>query len=159
VKRSVRVALRLCLVLVALGTLLGQSAVVPRLAAEQAAAWPEVAQLRLPYTVVAVLVLGCLQVALVAVWALLSLVRDGEIVADRIVAWIDVVIAAVVVATALVSGVAGHLVLVVGAGGPGVVLGWAAALLGGATLALMLTVTRGLLRTATVVRAGVVEVT
>ncbi|MGJ7440560.1 helix-turn-helix domain-containing protein [Aquipuribacter sp. MA13-6] len=54
------------------------------MAAEQAAMWPEVGYLRWPYTAAAVAAVVCVQVALVAIWALLvSVLKNGRAKAVR----------------------------------------------------------------------------
>lgn len=155
---SLFTALRTCIVLAALGSLLGQVAVIPQVAAEEALAWPEVAHLRWPYTAAAVAVVACVQVALVATWALLDETECGEVFDGRAFARVDAIIAAAAVATTLSAGVAAHLLVVVGVGGPGVALGLGAAVVGGTTFALLMTVMRGLLRRATSMRGELAEI-
>ena len=150
-------ALRGGIVLTGLGTVLGQTLVIP-VAAEQAAMWPEVAHLRWPYTAVAVAAVACVQVALVAIWALLAKVERDEVFTDRAFTWVDLIIGAAGAATTLSAGMAAHLLVVEGVGGPGVVLGLGAVLVGGSTFALLMTVMRGLLRTATSMRGELAEV-
>ena len=142
-------ALRGGIVVTGLGTVLGQALVIPVVAADQAAMWPEVAHLRWPYTAAAVAAVACVQMALVAIWALLAKVEHDEVFTDRAFAWVDLIISGAVAATALAAGMAAHLLFVEGVGGPGVVLGLGAVLVGGSTFALLMTVMRGLLRTAT----------
>jgi hypothetical protein len=59
--------------------------------------------------VLAILVVACVQAALVAVWMLLAMVEADAIFTGRAFLWVDVVTWAAVVATALTFGVAGHL--------------------------------------------------
>ncbi len=146
------------IVLTGLGTVFAQTLIIPVAAAHQAAVWPEVAHLRWPYTAAAVAAVACVQVALVAIWALLAKVEHDQVFTDRAFAWVSLIIGAAVAATALSVGVAAHLLFVEGVGGPGVVLGLVAVLVGGSTFALLMTVMRGLLRTATSMRGELAEV-
>lgn len=151
-------ALRGGIVLTGFGTVFAQVLVIPSVAAEQATTWPEVDYLRWPYTAAAVAAVACVQVALVAIWALLAKVEHDRVFSDRAFAWVDLIIGAAVAATVLSAGMAAHLLFVEGVGGPGVVLGLAGVLVGGSTFALLMTVMRGLLRTATNMRGELAEV-
>ncbi|HEX6339842.1 DUF2975 domain-containing protein [Umezawaea sp.] len=92
-----------------LGGLFGQLVVIPVQAGDQAEQLPELAPMATPYTVLAVLVVACVQAALVAVWMLLAMVEADAIFTRRAFLWVDVVTWAAVAATALTFGVAGHL--------------------------------------------------
>ena len=92
-----------------LGSLFGQVVVIPVQAGDQAEQVPELAGVATPYAVLAILVVACVQAALVAVWMLLSMVESDAIFSGRAFLWVDVVTWAAVVATALTFGVAGHL--------------------------------------------------
>ncbi len=149
--------LRVALVILLLGTLLAQ-VLVPVFAAEEATLYPEVASLSVPYSVAAILVIGCGQVALLVVWRLLSLVSAGVIFTRRSLRWVDVITACAAVATVLTAGVMIHLLAVVRAGGPGIVLRLAACLAGGPAFVLLMIVMRGLLESAIADRAELDEV-
>lgn len=150
--------LRVLLVLIGLGALLGQVVVVPQVATGLAEQFPEVARLAVPYAVAAILVVACAQVALVAIWFLLSMVARSAIFAERTSRWVEVIIAAGIAATVISVVVCFHLVGVVGVGGPGVVLALGAAAIGGTAFVLLMVVMRGLLRTATELKSELDEV-
>lgn len=139
--------LRVVLAVLLLGTVLAQ-VLVPVFAADEGAIYPEVAQLVVPYSVAGILVIACVQVALLMLWRLLSLVNAGVIFTRRALRWVDVITACGAVATVLSAGVMIHLLFVIGVGGPGVILGLAACLAGGLAFVLLMSVMRGLLETA-----------
>lgn len=149
--------LRVLLVLLLLGTVLAQL-LVPVLASQEAAIWPEVAYLAVPYAVALILVIACAQVALLATWRLLSLVRNEVIFTRRALRWVDVITACAVIATVLSSGVLIHLGFLVGVGGPLVVLALPACLVGGLAFVLLMIVMRGLLESAIADRSELDEV-
>ena len=92
------------LVLIFLGCLLGQIWVVPTLAQENASQFTGVAFLAAPYAAVAIMGIACTQVALVAIWKLLSLVERHTIFNQRAFVWVNTIIGAIALATALVLG-------------------------------------------------------
>jgi Protein of unknown function (DUF2975) len=149
--------LRVALVILLLGTVLTQ-VLVPVLASEEARIFPEVAYLAVPYSVALILVIACVQVALLVVWRLLSLVDGGVIFTRRALRWVDVITACAVVATVLSAGVLIHLLFVVGVGGPSVALALPASLAGGLAFVLLMVVMRGLLELAIADRTELDEV-
>lgn len=155
--RLARQLLRVALVVLLLGSVLAQ-ALVPVFASQQATYLPEVAHLVFPYSVAGILVIACSQVALLAVWRLLSLVNGGVIFTRRALRWVDVITACATVATVLSAGTMIHLLFFVGLGGPGVVLGLAATLAGGLAFVLLMFVMRGLLESAITDRTELDEV-
>jgi len=152
-----RQLLRGALVLLLLGSVLAQ-VLVPVFASEVGTRFPEVADLVVPYSVAGILVIACSQVALLAVWRLLSLVNGGVIFTRRALRWADVITACAAVATVLSAGTMIHLLFFVGVGGPGVVLGLAATLAGGLAFVLLMFVMRGLLESAIADRTELDEV-
>ena len=110
--------LRVALVVLLLGSVLAQ-VLVPVFASQVGTSFPEVAYLVVPYSVAAILFIGCGQVALLVVWRLLSLVSGGVIFTRRALRWVDVITACAAVATVLSAGVLVHLLgFVPGGGGP-----------------------------------------
>jgi hypothetical protein len=150
-------ALRVVLVVLLLGTALAQ-VLLPVFASEEGRIFPEVAYLVVPYSVGGILFIGCVQVALLVVWRLLSLVDDGVIFTRHALHWVDIITACAKVATVLSAGVLVHLLFVVGVGGPGVVLMLAACLAGGPAFVLLMVVMRGLLESAIADRTELDEV-
>jgi hypothetical protein len=154
---TVMMLLRLTLVVMGLGTLLAQF-LTPVLASEQAAQYPEVAHLVVPYSIAAILGLVCVQVALVAVLRLLSMIEAERIFDGNALKWVDTFTVSAVVAAGLSAAVGAHLTLVEQIGGPGMVLLLAGCVVGGTALALLMVVMRGLLNAAITDRDELAEV-
>ncbi|GAB7029307.1 DUF2975 domain-containing protein [Streptomyces sp. NPDC021749] len=144
--------------------LFGQIVVIPTTAADEVDRFPPYAPFATPYVTVAIVGVGCVQVALVAVWMLLAMVRRDALFSPLAFRWVDTIIGASVVATLLALGVSGHLALaeipspddgmrVIGA------LGAALASVGvGAAFAMLVVVLRSLLRKATDLQTEMAEV-
>ncbi len=144
-------ALRVALVILLLGSVLGQ-VLVPLFASQSAKTFPEVEDLVVPYSVAGMLVIACGQVALLVVWRLLSMVSGGVIFTRRSLRLVDVIAACGAVATVLNAGVWIHLLVVAG-GGPGIILWLVASLACGVAFVLLMIVMRGLLESAIADRA------
>ncbi|PQZ97543.1 hypothetical protein CQ017_12280 [Arthrobacter sp. MYb224] len=149
--------LRAFLILIFLGGLLWQAWVVPTLAAQNAALFPEVAFLATPYTVVVIVAIACLQVSMAAIWKLLTMVERRTIFTLRAFGWVNTIIASIAVATFLALSLGVHLLGGVGAGGPGVALAIAALTACGSAFVLLMLVMKGLLRRATNLADGMAE--
>ncbi|MGC5616189.1 DUF2975 domain-containing protein [Georgenia sp. Z1491] len=119
---------------------------------------PDVAFLRVPMLVVWIAVVACVQVALVAVWRLLDLVRSDEIFAGSASRWVDAVIGSVVTATVLVTGVFVYLTVVLGQGSPAIALALLCLVVLGVGVALLIVVMRALLRRATALESDLATV-
>ena len=135
--------LRVDLLVLLLGSVLAQL-LVPVAASQEASFYPEVAYLEVPYSVAAILFIGCIQVAVVALWSLLARVDGGSIFSRPAVRRIDVITACAAIAMLLSAGVFGHLLLVVGAGGI-VFYILAACVVGAGAVVLVMIVARGVL--------------
>lgn len=143
--------LRVLLVLVFAALLAAQVVVLPMMVAEQARALPDLAHLRWPLLVVAVLGLVCVQVVIVATWKLLTLVQEDRIFTEGSLVWVDAIVWAIGVAWVLLLGVLGYVLGTwEGAGLPALLL---VLLLVGAVLGLLVVVLRALLRQATTLRS------
>jgi hypothetical protein len=152
-----RQLLRVALVVLLLGSVLAQ-VLVPVYASQVATVHPEVAYLVVPYSVAAILFIGCGQIALLVVWRLLSMVGGGVIFTRRALRWVDVITACGVVATVLSAGVWIHMVsFVPGSGGP-MSLYLAACIVAGLAFVLLMVVMRGLLESAIADRTELDEV-
>jgi len=149
--------LRVALVVPLLGTVLVQIG-LPMLAAEEGRIFPEVAYLVVPYSVAAILFIGCGQVALLAVWRLLSMVDGGVIFTRRALRWVDLITACAAVATVLSAGVLIHMLSFVPGGGGPTVYFLAACVAGGLAFVLLMVVMRGLLDAAVADRTELDEV-
>ena len=138
--------LRVALVVLLLGCLLAQ-VLVPMFASEEGRIFPEFAYLVVPYSGAGILAIGCVQVALLVVWRLLSMVNDGAIFTRPALHWVDVITACAAIATVLFAAPLIHVLFFVGVGGP-LVLWLAASLAGGLSFVLLMIVMRGLLEAA-----------
>ncbi|MFJ8790058.1 DUF2975 domain-containing protein [Streptomyces sp. NPDC102462] len=157
-------ALRAGIAAAILGGLFAQIVVIPTTAADEVDRFPPYAPFAAPYVTVAIAGVACVQVALVAVWRLLAMVRRGAIFTPLAFRWVDTVIGASLVATLLAAGVTGHLALasipspddgmeLIGA------LGAATACVGvGTAFAMLVVIMRSLLRKATDLQTEIAEV-
>ncbi|GHG50404.1 hypothetical protein GCM10011331_13040 [Flavimobilis marinus] len=139
--------LRVELFLLLLGSLVLQAA-MPTIAAEQAREFPEVAHLAAPYTVLAIAAIAAVQVAMLVVWRLLTLIAESELNTRCGLRCLDAITASVAVATALSTGTLFHLLVIVGVGGPGVVLAFVGCTAAGSGVVAVLWVLRGAQATA-----------
>ena len=156
--KLVVLALRAILVVIALGVVVAQLRIVPvvaRVLEEQTGV-----AVAVPYSVVGVAYGVCILLALVCLWALLSMVRRESIFSSRAFRWVDIMIGAGAVATVLALGLAVHVYVVIEPplDAPGLVLGALVAVLVATTFALLMVVMRGLLRQATTLRGELDEV-
>ncbi|MGY3684978.1 DUF2975 domain-containing protein [Streptomyces sp. TE33382] len=144
--------------------LFGQIVVVPTTAADEVDRFPPYAPFAAPYVTVAIVGIACVQIALVAVWMLLAMVRRDAIFTPRAFRWVDVIIRSSVLATLLAIGAAGHLVLAdipSSNGSMDIISALAAAIAGvgvGASFAMLVVIMRGLLRKATDLQTEIAEV-
>jgi hypothetical protein len=149
--------LRIALVVVLLGSVLAQ-VLMPVFASEVGTNFPEVAYLVVPYSMAAILFIGCGQVALLVVWRLLSLVSGGVIFTRRSERWVDLITGCAAVATVLSAGVLIHMLgFVPGGGGPAIYY-LAACVAGGLAFMLLMVVMRGVLESAIADRNELAEV-
>ena len=149
--------LRVALVVLLLGTVLAQL-LLPVFASEEGRIFPEVAYLVVPYSLAAILFIGCGQVALLVVWRLLSMVDGGVIFTRRAVRWVDVITACAAVATVLSASVLIHMLGFVPGGGGPTIYYMAACVAGGLAFVLLMVVMRGLLESAIADRSELDEV-
>lgn len=144
------------LVVLLLGAVLAQ-VLLPVFGSQEAAVYPELAYLVVPYSVAGILAIACAQVALLVVWRLLSLVGAGVIFTRRAVRWVDVITLCAALATVLCAAPMAHLLFVVGVGGP-LILWLAACIAAGVAFVLLMLVMRSLLESAIANRAELDEV-
>lgn len=148
-------AVRVVIVLMFTGLLVAQAAVLPLLAAETAAQFPEAAHLRLPVLVAGIAGLATVQVALVCIWRLLTMVRLDTVFSRAAFRYVDVIIAAAGGATLLTVG------LFIGIPRdltpPALALVEVAAAVGGTGIALLVLVMRSLLAKAVALDTSATE--
>jgi hypothetical protein len=149
--------LRVVLVVLVLGSVLAQ-VLVSLFASQVGTKFPEVAYLVLPYSVAAILFIGCGQVALLAVWRLVALVDRGVIFTRRAVRWVDVIVACAAVATVLSAGVLIHILAFVPGGGGPMIYYLGACVVGGLAFVLLMVIMRRLLESAIADRTELDEV-
>ncbi|PJJ63279.1 DUF2975 domain-containing protein [Compostimonas suwonensis] len=151
-------ALRVLLVILFLGTLLTQAWYIPQFAANAAQAVPELAYLAVPYTIVCIVIVACVQAVFVAMWALLSMVRRGAIFTGRAFRWVDLIIVAGIVATLLTFAIEFHLLGIVDVGPPVLGVAMTGVVIAGAAFVSLMVVMRNLLRAATALQDELAEV-
>ena len=143
--------LRILLALAFAALVLAQVAFLPALSGAMAQDSPELAYLRWPTLVVAVLGLGCVQVVIVCTWKLLTLVEDDRIFSAASMVWVDAIVGAIAAAWLLLLGTFVWSLVSVGLPGPPLVL--LLLLVAGAVVGLLVVVMRALLQQATTLRA------
>ncbi|WP_345982385.1 DUF2975 domain-containing protein [Streptomyces sp. DSS69] len=89
--------------------LFAQAVIIPTTAADEVDLFPPYEPYALPYAVASILGVACVQVALGAVWMLLSMVERDAIFTPSAFRWVHTVIGAAVVATVIALGAAVHL--------------------------------------------------
>jgi hypothetical protein len=144
------VPLRICLVVLFGVLVVLQTLSLPGQFRYLAEEHPEDAHLRWPLTAIAVFLVLCVQVVVVATWKLLGLVSADRIFAPGSLVWVDAIVGAMAAAWLVFLGI----FLWVGfqADDPGVPLLLFLLLVGGAVLGLLMLVMRALLRQATTLR-------
>lgn len=152
------VSLRVVLVVLFLGSVFAQVWLIPQLSRDIVDDSPELAALATPYVVLWIAVAGCAQIVLLAVWVLLGKIGRGAIFSDRAFRWVDAIIGAGALATALVFGFEIHLLGIVDAGGPPLGILLTGIVTAGAAFVLVMLVMRGLLRQATALQHELEEV-
>ncbi len=136
------------LIVVMIGlVLVAQIGMVPAVAAVTAAQNPDLAFLRVPGIIGAVVFLAFVQIVLLCIWKLLSLVRADEIFSRRAFRYVDMIIGVMIAAAALILAA---LVVIYSAKAvnPGILLLGVLGIVVGVALALLVAVLRGLLRKA-----------
>jgi hypothetical protein len=149
--------LRLALVVLALGALVGQVVIIPAIGRDLGGISD---QATVPFTIIGIGVAACFQVAIVGTWMLLSMIRRGAIFTTRAFRWVDLIIGAGVVAALLLLGLAvlTYVVIEPPLDAPGLVVMALGAALGGGAFVLLMFVMRGLLKNATNLQAELEEV-
>lgn len=156
--RATIVTLRVLLVMIMLGGLVAQLWFFPTLAEELARIWPELSWLRWPMLIAVILIILGAQVALAAIWALLSMVERDSVFSAGAFRWVDVIIVAAIVDTLLVLGIFVVLSYGAKANPPGLALAQLALIVCGVAFALLMSVMKGLLWKASNLTAELSEV-
>jgi hypothetical protein len=111
---------------------------------------PEDAHLRWPFTAIAVVVILCIQVVIVATWKLLTLVKHDRIFTQASLRWVDAIVWAIVAAWLVLVGV--DVFVAFQADDPGAPMLLLFLTTGLTVLGLLMVVMRELLRQATTLR-------
>ena len=144
------VPLRICLVILFGILVVFQTLSLPGQFRHMAEQHPEDADLRWPLTAIAVFVVLCVQVVVVATWKLLGLVSADRIFTRDSLVWVDAILGAIAAGWLVLLGI----FLWVGfhADDPGAPMLLFLLLVAGAVLGLLMVVMRALLRQATTLR-------
>lgn len=124
---------------------------LPAISADFAADAPEFAYLRIPYLIVCELLMVGFDVALIAIWRLLSLVASSSVFSDAAFRWVGLIIGCISFDTALVIGLLAHN-LIASLGPPILAIALLTLTVVGVALTLLMVVMRGLLTAATAQR-------
>lgn len=151
------VVLRILLILLFVGLLVGQTLSIPGQLAYLARESATFAPFRWPLLVVSVLGMACGQVVIVCTWRLLSMVMADRIFSEDAFVWVNAILVAMAVAWVLLAGttVSLSVLLFDDPGTPMLLLGMVMA---GGTVVLLMYVMKALLRRATNLRSEMDEV-
>ena len=117
-------AAKFAIVALALAAIFSQVLVIPRLAAEYARSYPDLAYLAVPYTITAAIGIIGFEIALVAAWRMLT-IYDGEEI-DLVKPqsfWVNVLAFSLMLGVLAFAGICGHAAIVENIGGPPTMLG------------------------------------
>ena len=151
-RRSLAIAVRALIIVMALGCVLIQVLMLPILGSQVVESTPEVAYLFWPVLLATETFMLAAHVVLWSMWALVGMVARDEVFSPRSFRFVDAIIGALLVASVLAGGT---LVGVVGAanvGGPPVGMLGVAASVGSLAAAVLTALMRGLLVQATEMR-------
>lgn len=151
------VVLRILLIVLFVGLLIGQTLSIPGQLAYLARESEVFAPFHWPLLVVSVLGMACGQVVIVCTWRLLSMVMADRIFSEKAFVWVNAILVAMTVAWALLAGTTVSLILLLfdDPGTPMMLLGM---VLAGGTVVLLMYVMKALLRRATNLRSEMDEV-
>lgn len=156
--RATIVTLKTLICVIFIGAVGIQAIYLPELAGQMAQTYAEVGYLRIPFLVLAIAVIACAEVVMVCIWKLLSMVAKQSIFTLTAFKYVNTIIAMLVVGTALLAGTHAYLMLVIRANPPAVALLLIGGTVGGAALALLVVVMRGLLQKASRLEHDLAEV-
>ena len=145
------VPLRILLVMLFAGLVVAQALSMPGQFAYMAKEDPDLAYLRWPLTIWAILGLLCVQVVIVCTWRLLTMVKADRIFTEEAFAWVDAILWALSAAWVLLF--AGFVYLGFLADDPALPILLFGMVLSGAVLVLLMVVMRALLRRAATLRS------
>ena len=148
--------LRVVLVLLFAGLVVGQTLSFPGQFAHMAQESPDMAYLRWPLTAFAVLELLCIQVVIVCIWKLLTMVKADRIFSREAFAWVDGIVWAIAAGWLLFAAASATITTVIyftpELRDPGTPILLFAMVLLGSVLVMLMIVMRALLRQAAALR-------
>ncbi|MGB3437881.1 MAG: DUF2975 domain-containing protein [Actinophytocola sp.] len=150
VHRAVVVPLRVFLVVLFGVLVVFQTLSLPGQFAHMARENPNDAPLRWPATVIAIFLVLCVQVVIVATWQLLSMVQKDRIFTEDAMRWVNAIVLAIAAGWAVLVGV--FVFVGVNADDPGMPMVLLLMTTGVTVLGLLMVVMRELLRSATTLR-------
>jgi hypothetical protein len=150
-------ALKPLIVVLFLGGLLGQALIIPFAAYSIAVDVPHVAA-GLLYGAAGIAAVACVEVALVAMWKLLTMVGRDAIFSRDAFRWVDLIVTAGWVASALCFAIAAYHAVFMPFGPPSTMLFLLGCLAGAVAITLLMTVMRRILESAMTYRAELAEV-
>lgn len=146
--RNLARALQVVVVIAGVGLLFAEAVIIPVVSGWMAAEFPEFEWARWPLAIPLILVLACVQVALVATWKLLGRVARDEIFNSGARRWVNTILAALGTGWGI-AFVTSAWQTTQNASAPWIVMMELLALLVGLTVLLLIIVLRGLLNQAT----------
>lgn len=156
-QQTVVVGAKVVIALILAVSLAGQVLVIPFLADELVRQYPEFEGLRVPGIVGCITLVVCAQVALVCVWRLLSMVAGDSSFTPTAFSWVNALIGRCVAFAGLIA-VAFVILYAASAMQGGIMAVLFAAFVAGVGIALLLVVTKGLLRKASELEQHMAEV-
>lgn len=110
--------LRIAVVMMALGLILAQIFITPLVARTFAATYPEVAYLELPYTIAVIVAIAGFELALLAVWQILSLMKRGATSTGSPMLWVNFMTTGLLFTAATLIGIIMHATFIANIGTP-----------------------------------------
>lgn len=138
--------LRIAVVMLALGSILAQIFITPLVARTFAAAYTEVAHLEIPYTIAVIVALAGFELALLAVWRILSLIKRGATSTGTPMLWVNFMTICILFTAATLIGIIMRATFIANIGTPAMLFGLLVSIAFGASAIFLRTaVKRGLL--------------
>lgn len=133
-------------VVLALGSILTQVFITPPVARTLAAKYPEVAYLERPYTIAVIVAIAGFELALLAAWQILSLIKRGATSTGSPMRWVNFMTTSILFTAATLIGIIMHATFIANIGTPAMLFGLLASIAFGASAFFFRTaVNRGLL--------------
>ncbi|MFB9166017.1 DUF2975 domain-containing protein [Arthrobacter psychrochitiniphilus] len=115
--------LRIAVVMLALGSILTQVFITPHVARSFAEAYPEVAYLERPYTIAVIVAIAGFELALLAIWQILSIVKRGAAFTRSPMRWVNFMTTSFLFTAATLIGIIMHATFIAKIGTPAMLFG------------------------------------